>query len=282
MSNTLQGTLWALLATALFATVAAMAKVAVSEYHVLQILLIRQGIVFLSAVPSLLKTFPNSLKTQHPVLHALRLLGSFTALSTNIWAVAVLPLTTAVTLAFAQVFFAALLALKFLNEPVGVHRIAAIVVGFVGVVVVMRPGIDGLIDRNALIPVVGAFGAAVAVTCVRRLSQTESTATLLAHQAIFIGAMAGAPQIWLWVTPSWPDFIFLVSLGILATIAQWAGIKALRLGEVSIIGAIEYMKLIYASILGYALFDEVPDLHTVAGAAIIVGSSIYIFQRETM
>ena len=101
------------------------------------------------------------------------------ALSTSIWAVAVLPLTTAITLAFAQVFFVALLAMWLLKETVGIYRIGAVIVGFIGVIVVMRPGVDGLIDMYALIPLVGALGAAFAIISVRKLSQTESTATLV-------------------------------------------------------------------------------------------------------
>ncbi len=282
MSNNLLGVLWALVATALFTIVATMAKVAVVEYHVLQILFIRQVIVLISVAPSLAKTFPESLKTRYPLSHAMRLTGAFVALSTSIWAVAVLPLTTAVTLAFAKVFFVALFALKFLHEPVGIHRISAVVVGFIGVVVVMRPGVDGIADLNALIPIAGALGAAVAVTCVRSLSQTESTATLLSYQAIFVGLMAGFPLIWLWVTPSWSDLAFLVTMGILAAVANWVGIKALRLGEASVIGNIEYVTLIYAAFFGYLLFDEVPDLYTIAGAVIIVGSAVYILRREAM
>ena len=142
-SDNIQGILWALVATALFAIVAAMAKVAVTEYSVLQILFFRQIVVFLSSLPSIAKAFPQSLKTQYPLIHAARLIGAFVALSCSIWAVSVLSLTTAITLGFAQVFFVALLSLYILKEAVGVHRIAAIVVGFIGVVVVMRPGVDG-------------------------------------------------------------------------------------------------------------------------------------------
>lgn len=280
MSKNLQGILWALLATALFAIVAAMVKVMIAEFHVLQILFIRQVIVFFSAVPSLARTFPESLKTSQPLAHALRLTGAFVALSMGIWALAVLPLTAAITLAFSQVLFVTLLALVFLNEPVGLHRILAVIIGFIGVIVVMRPGIEGFVDMNALIPIVGALGAGVAVTCVRRLSQTESTATLLAYQAIFVGVMAGVPLFWFWVTPGWPDFAFLVGMGVLASIANWVGIKALRLGEASVIGNIEYMKLIYAVIFGYFLFNEVPDIYTITGAAIIISASVYIFHRE--
>jgi drug/metabolite transporter (DMT)-like permease len=280
--NNLKGILWALLATALFAIVVAMAKVAVNEYHVLQILFFRQIIVFLSCLPSIVKTFPVELKTRYPVMHCSRLIGAFVALSCGIWAVAVLPLTTAITLGFAQVFFVSLLALALLSEPVGLHRIGAVVVGFIGVVIVMRPGVEGIIDVHALIPIVAALGAGVAVISVRKLSQTESTATLLFYQALFVGVLAGIPLFWLWVTPDLKGTLFLLAMGVLATVGQWVGVKALRLGEASVIGNIQYMQLIYAAILGYFVFNEVPDIYTICGAAIIVGSAIYIFHRETL
>jgi len=98
--NNIRGVAWALLATALFAIAAAMAKVAVMDYHVLQILFFRQVAVFLSSLPSIIQSFPDSLKTKHPVSHAIRLAGAFVALAGGIWAVSVLPLTTALTLGF--------------------------------------------------------------------------------------------------------------------------------------------------------------------------------------
>ncbi len=280
--NNAKGILWALLATALFAIVATMAKVAVNEYHVLQILFFRQIMIFLSCLPSILKSFPESLKTQHPTIHASRLIGAFVALSCSIWAVAVLPLTTATTLGFSQVFFVALFALCFLNESVGKHRIVAVIVGFIGMLIVMRPGVQGIVDVYALIPIISALGAGVAVISVRQLSQTESTATLLVYQSVFVGALAGVPLFWLWVTPDFTGTILLVSMGIIATIANWVGVKALRLGEASVVGNIQYMQLIYAAILGFFLFDEIPDKYTIVGATIIIGSSIYIFNREAL
>ena len=277
-----QGVLWALLATGLYAVVAAMAKVAVTEYHVLQILFFRQIIVFLSSLPSIAKGFPGSLKTKHPGVHTVRLLGAFVALSTSIWAVAVLPLTTAITLAFANVFFVALLAIWFLDEQVGFHRIGAVIVGFIGVVVVMRPGVDGLIELHALIPLVGALGAAFAVISVRYLSRTESTATLLVYQSVFVGVLAAIPLIWLWKTPDLAGLVFLLAMGVLATTGQWVGVKALRLGEASVVGNIQYSQLIYAAILGYVLFDEIPDGYTLIGAAIIIASALFMVHREAL
>jgi len=278
----IEAILWALLATACFSVAAAMAKVAVVDYHVLQILFFRQVVVFLSSLPAIARSFPASLKTRYPAWHALRLTGAFIALSCGIWAVAVLPLTTATTVGFAQVFFVAVLALLILKETVGLHRMAAVVAGFTGVVVVMRPGIDGIIDIPTLIPLLGAAGAAMAVISVRKLSQTESTATLLLYQSVFVGVLAGIPLFWWWVTPDLPGLLLLLLMGVVAALGQWTGIKALRLGEASVVGNVKYVSLIYAVLLGIVFFGEVPDRYTLAGAAIIIASSVYIAHRESM
>jgi len=279
-THNFQGIAWALLATGLFAVVAAMAKVAVEHYHVLQILFFRQVVVFLSALPAISTAFPGSLKTDFPKIHALRLFGAFIALSCGIWAVAELPLTTAITLGFAQVFFVALLATSFLSEKIGSHRSAAVVIGFIGVVIVMRPGVDGIFNVHSLIPIAAALGAAIAIVSVRKLSQTESTATILVYQAVFVGVLAAIPLYWLWVTPDAKGLVLLSTMGILACIGQWVGVKALRLGEASVVGNIEYVKLIYAAILGYIFFNEIPDQYTIIGALVILVSSLYLGYRE--
>ncbi|AEV39083.1 integral membrane protein [Pseudovibrio sp. FO-BEG1] len=280
MSNNIKGVLWGLLSAALFTLVSALAKIAVIEYHVLQILFVRQCIVFASALPVLLKTFPHGFKTQHPLPHALRLGGAFVALSTGIWAVALLPLTTATTLAFAKVFFVALLASLFLGEATTKTRVLGIALGFLGVLIVVRPGFDGLASLYALVPLAGALGAAVAVVCVRKLSQTESTATLLGYQAVFVGLMAGLPMFWLWKTPDLFGFVLLISMALIATLGQWIGIKALRLGEASLVSSTEYFSLIYAALLGLVLFSELPDAFTLIGAATIIFSALYMMQKE--
>jgi drug/metabolite transporter (DMT)-like permease len=281
-SNNLKGVLWALIATALFALAAAMAKVAVKDYHILQILFFRQLVVFLSSLPFIASSFPASLKTQQPLIHTYRLIGAFIALSGGIWAVSILPLTTATTLGFAQVFFISLLAWYFLNEPIGTHRLGAVALGFLGVILVMRPGFDGILNVNVLIPTIAALGASVAIISVRKLSQTESTATLLVYQALFVGILAGIPLFWLWVTPDLPSLLFLMAMGVLAAGGQWTGVIALRLGEASVIGSIQYVQLIYAAILGFILFCEVPDRYTLLGAAIIISASLYLMYRESL
>lgn len=276
MTKNTQGIYWALLSTLLFAIVATMAKVAVEQYHVLQILFFRQLIVFLSTLPTIKKSFPKSLKTKYPKIHMARILGAFIALSCGIWAIEVLPLTIAITLGFTEVFFATFLAFIFLSEALEKTKVTMTILGFIGVIIVMRPRIDGVINIYSLIPILAALGASIAFICVKKLSQTESTATLLVYQSVFIGIAAALPLFYLWKTPSLQDLIFLLIMGLIATIANWIAVKALRLTQASIIGNIKYIQLVYVAILGYIFFDEVPNIYTIIGASIIIFSALYM------
>ena len=133
-----------------------------------------------------------------------------------------------------------------------------------------------------MIPLLGALGAGIAVISVRKLSQTESTATLLVYQALFVGILSGVPLFWLWKTPDLVATLFMLAMGIVATLGQWAGVKSLRLGEASVVGNIQYMQLIHAAVLGFILFGEVPDHYTIIGAVLIVGSALYMFHHEAL
>ena len=279
MNSTSRALFWALTATALYSVAAALAKLAAARFHVLEILFLRQSVVLASTLPMIAPGFPASLSTRRPGLHALRILGAFAALGGGIWAVAVLPLATAITLGFAQVFFMGGLGALVLGEPLGRARLLAMVLGFAGVLVVMRPGVEGLVDLRALIPLAAALGAAVATVCVRVLSQTDSTATLLAWQSLMILPVAGIPLFWLWQSPGPAEAALMLAMGLAATSGQWAGIRALRLGEAGLVGNIEYMKLVYATLLGLALFGEWPDGATLAGAALIVLAAVLIARR---
>ena len=113
-------------------------------------------------------------------------------------------------------------------------------------------------------------------------NSANTTTTLLIYQAVFIGVLAGIPLFWVWKTPDLAGAVLMLSMGAISAVASWVGIQSLRLGEASVIANIQYMQLIYGAILGYILFSEVPDAYTIVGAAIIIGSSIYIYRREAL
>ncbi|WP_316860546.1 DMT family transporter [uncultured Cohaesibacter sp.] len=282
MTDNRKAILLALVSTALFAATATLAKLASHDYHFFQILFFRQIVIFLSAVPTIAKDFPKYLKTKSPLLHGARLAGAFIALSLSILALSGLPLTTATTLGFANIFFVALLGHYLLGETLGSYRLVAIATGFVGVAIAIRPDPSSLFNHYSLFAIIAAFGAAIAAITVRKLSQTEATATLLSYQAIFIGLLSGIPLFWLWKQPDLLDWALLLGMGVLSTAANWIGIKALRHGEAGLVKSVGYLSLVYAAIFGFLVFGEIPQQNTLMGAILIIISAFAIIQQGKM
>lgn len=280
LPGNVQGTLWALAATAMFVVVGALVKLASEDYHIVQILFFRQIVMLFLVVPTVSRYFPHSLKTERLGLHLVRLCGALAALSLGFTALANLPLATATTLSFAKVFFVTLIAIPMVGEKVGWHRFSGILIGFIGVLVMLKPDPGAAISPYAFVAVMGAAGAALAVVSVRKLSKTESTVTLISYQALFVGGVVALPAFWLWQTPDLPGLFLLFSIGLASFAAQWLGVQSYRAGEVSVVTSMEYTKLIYATLIGIVVFSEWPGLNTLVGAAIIISAAIYTIIRE--
>jgi len=114
----------------------------------------------------------------------------------------------------------------------------------------------------------------------RRLSQVDQAITILSYQAIFVGLLMVIPTIWFWVMPTIEEWLWLGLLGIVSVVAQMANIRAYKAGEATAVSSIDYTRLVYASILGFLIFSEIPDLNTMIGAAVIIAASLYTLRRE--
>ncbi len=281
LPGNVRGTIFALAAAAMFTVVTALVKLAATDYHVAQILLFRQAVMLIFLLPLLLKHFPQSLITKRPGLHVLRLSGALAALTLSFTAVAYLPLATAISFSFTKTLFVTIFAAIFLGEAVGWRRVFAIVVGFFGMLIMLRPDAGSAISYYAIIAIAAAAGAATAVTCVRALTSTESTVTLLSYQAIFVGLLVAIPSFFVWQTPDTTGLLILIAIGAVSVVAQWLGVQAYRAGEVSVVTGMEYTKLIYASLIGIFIFSEWPDSKTLIGAAVIISASAFTIWRET-
>ena len=281
LPGNVRGTLIALFATALFTVASALVKYAAPQFHVFQILLFRQVIMLVLILPVFLKNFPDNLKTRRPGLHLLRLSGASMALVLGFVAVSNLPLATAISFSFTKTMFVTIMAFVLLSEPVGWRRILAVFTGFAGMLIMLRPDPGSAVSPYAIIATVAALGAGIAVTSVRRLSSTESAATLISYQAVFVGLLVTIPSLFVWKTPDFAGFVLLVAIGVVSALAQWLGVQSYRAGEVSVVTAMEYTKLIYATLIGLVVFAEWPDIKTFIGAAIIISASAYTLIRES-
>lgn len=189
-----------------------------------------------------------------------------------------LPLATVMALFFSFPIFLTALSVPILGERVGPRRWAAVLVGFLGVVVITRPG--AALEWPMLYVLGASLSWALVAILTRKLGKTESTSTMVFYAlASFVVVMA-VPLYWIWVPPSLME-LGLVSLAALVGVtAQMCLIRAYAIAEPAVIGPIEYTGLVWGALFGYLIWGDLPDLFTLCGALIIVASGLYIIQRE--
>ncbi|KAA8602568.1 Permease of the drug/metabolite transporter (DMT) superfamily [Vibrio cyclitrophicus] len=273
LSSTMKGITLALISTALFTIVGVFVRQLSTDYDTFQILFFRQLIFMLLLLPAIRKNIGVLLKPNKISLHLLRILGAFTALYFGFISVSNIPFSDATALGFLQVLFVALIAHFVLVEQITSSRIFTIVVGFIGVMTVVRPTFASH-NLYVLSGVIAALGASVAVVCVRKVAQSEPKITLMAYQALAIGLMTLIPTLYLWRTPTVEDFMLLLLVGIISSFAQYVGISAYKWVQANIIANVEYVKIIYSLIIGLVVFSEIPDLWSMIGALIILISAL--------
>jgi drug/metabolite transporter (DMT)-like permease len=221
------------------------------------------------------------LKTRRPAAHVVRSLLGLGTMVSFFCAYALMPLAEAVAISQAGPIFLTALSVPLLGEKVGIRRWSAVVVGFAGVLIMMRPGI-GVFDPVALFAVAGAAFYAVSMIAIRRLSATEPPLTIVFYFTL-CATTAGALSLpFQWVTPAPADLALLVAIGLIGGVAQYCMTQAFRLAPVAIIAPYEYGALVFAMLLGYVIWNDVPDAFLLIGAAIVVGSGLYILHRETV
>ena len=262
-----------------FALMVALIKLAGQRLPVTQILFVRQLGMTVMLIPFLFKTFPASLKTDHLGLQSGRIMLALIAMMTGFTAVVNMPLADATAIAFAKSFFVTIFAVFILKETVGLYRWSAVFVGFVGVMVMVRPGTDGF-SVYGLLAIVGAASAGLVMVIIRKLTRIDPPTTILAYQAIGVGLIMAIPALIQWVTPTLAEWLLLAGIGVVSYFAQKANILAYTYGEASLLASLDYIRLLYATVFGWMLFSELPSASTWAGAAIIIVASIYTVYRE--
>jgi drug/metabolite transporter (DMT)-like permease len=183
-------------------------------------------------------------------------------------------------LAFSRMLFTTLLAALLLREAVTRGRWAATLAGFVGVMIVLRPG-AAVIDQAALAALAAAVLFSFALIIVPKLATTEPPDRIVFYYNVLGAVLLVVPVAFVWQAPSAQDLAFLLAVGLSTSFSMVCFIRGFATGETSVVAPMEYVRLIYAAIIGYAFFAEVPDIWTVVGAAIIVASTLYIARRET-
>ncbi len=266
---------------AIFAVNDALGKWLLLDYSVGELLLIRSAAALAFLVPFLRNTGVAAFVTApQPALQIVRIVLSALEVAMFFWAVSYLPLADAVTFYLAGPIYVTALSVFVLGEKVGWRRWSAVVVGFVGVVLALRPSAASF-TLPALIALGGSIFFAILMVTTRMLRHTPDM-VLISGQvgATLLFGVAFAP--FAWVTPSLRDFALLSLFGVLSIVALACVNRSLKLAPASVVVPYQYTMIVWAIILGYMVFGDLPDLFTMAGAAVIIGAGLYIFWREQM
>ena len=234
---------------------------------------------FVLLTPFFIRLGFDGLKTSRLRLHATRLvLAGFAQIGVFI-SVIHMPLAAVTALSFSRVLFTPFVAVWILREVVNGWRWTATAIGFVGVLVMVRPD-AGVIDPIALIAIGSALTFAVSNVLIRLMSSTEPPMRILFYYHVGGMLIFAGPAAWVWRTPVGVEWLYAFAIGLLTTLGMVGFVRGFAVGEASVIGPMEYVRLIYAAILGYVVFAEIPDPWTVAGALIIVAATTYIARGE--
>jgi drug/metabolite transporter (DMT)-like permease len=274
-----RGALWITVGTMVFALNDTFVKILGGTIHPVEMVFFRYCVGMLVMTPVFLRAGREIMTTQKLPLHIGRGIIAGIGQAGAFYAVVHLLLADATAVQFSRPLFMTLLAVFILGETVGWRRWTATLVGFGGVLVMVRPGHTGF-DIAWIVAIVTALIFALAMILIRKLAQTEPPTRIIFYYHLTGVGFFVLPTVWVWQTPTAEEWFFLVMIGLTTTAAMVCFVRGLAVGEASIVGPMEYTRLIYAALLGYFLFAEIPVIWTWIGAAIIVASALYIARRE--
>ncbi len=276
-----KGLILMFLATVVLAVMHSMVRYISGELHPFMVVFFRNFFGLLFIIPLVWRNGFSDMKTAHPRLTLLRAVSGIVAMVCWFYGLAMVPTAEATALSFTAAIFTALIAFMVLRERMRFRRWAAIICGFSGVIIVLQPNTENFNPYMLLILVSCVFWG-FSVTLVKFLTRSDSTTSIVAWMSILLTVFS-LPMAWLnWATPTLEQFGVLLCMGILGTLGHLGMAKALSLADTTAVMSIDFMRLIWAALIGVYFFNDPFDGYTWIGAFIIFASGLYIIFRESV
>lgn len=288
--NPLKGIFFKLISAILFACMSALVRLSGETTPIGQIVFFRSAfaIVPVLVIYAWRRELASAVRTSRPLGHVGRGMLSVGGMYTNFASLVRLPLADATAISFAAPLITVALAAVILKEKVRIYRWSAVCIGFIGVIVMLIPHL-GVGSREAVTSAasIGALFAVIAVFCnagtviqTRRLTQSETTPSIVFYFSLFC-AIAGALSLpFAWHSPTWPELAGLVTLGMLGGLAHIFLTESYRYAAASVVAPFDYTSMIWAILLGYWVFGEIPTVAVYAGSAIVAAAGLFVIWRE--
>ena len=277
----LQGALLMTAAALMFAAMNATIKLAAEEgLHPFQMAFFRNAFALAFMLPWLMRMGRGVLHTERLQAHLWRAVIGLAAMLCWFTAVVNMPMAEAVALNFTIPLFATAGAALFLGETVRARRWTATAVGFIGVLIVLRPGFVEFTPVTSL-PIISAGFMAVSVLIIKSLSRTEEPMTVVLYMNLLLTPLSLVPALFVWEMPSLRALLLMALVGGCSVVAHIAFTRAFVKADASAVMPFDYARLPFVAAIGFLLFGEAPDLWTWVGAAVIAASAVYIASRES-
>ena len=263
-----------------FAVMALTIRYATRTIPTTEIAFFRNLFGLLTLLPLILRSGAGLPRTRHPGRYLARTVVGLAAMLCGFWAVGHLPLAQAISLSYATPLFVTIGAAMWLGERVRIRRWAAVAAGFLGVLVILRPGTG--FTPGMMVALGGALFAGIVAIQIKQLSRFDTPDTVVFYTYAFWVPMSLLPALWQWVWPTPMAWLWLAATGVMGTFGQLLWTRAIALGVVSALQPISFVQLPVLVLFGWWLFGETIDGWTLLGAAIVLGANGYIAHREAM
>ncbi len=265
--------------TAFFAVMVITIRLASETLHTFEVAFFRSFFGLIAALPLLLMHGPGLLRTQQLPRYTVRCVLGVLSMFCGFWAIGNLPLAQAVSLSYSTPLFVTIAAVLWLGEQVRARRWTAVILGFIGVLIIVRPGTADF-SAGTLIAISAAVISGIVAIQIKQLSHTEPADRIVILTTLFWVPLSLLPALTVWEWPQGVTWLWVAAAGVLGTGGHKLGKGALELGDVSALTPISFMQLPIVAAFGFFLFGEGVDRWTVLGAAIIFGANAYIAHRE--
>lgn len=275
----MRGIVFMCASTVAFALMHALVRYVTQDLPPVQVAFFRNLFGLIVLFPVLLRSRFQALRTTRIGLHALRGIVNLIAMFMFFTALSMTPLAKVTALSFTAPIFMAVMSVVFLGEVFRLYRWLAIFAGFAGALIILRPGLVEL-ETGPLLVIGAAALWAVAMILIKIMSRTDSSVTIVAYMGIFLCVFSFGPALWVWQPVTAIDLFWMALIGVCGSAAQVTLSQALKETDPTAVMPFDFLKLVWATMIGVWVFAEIPDLFTWIGAAVVFSSGLFIAYRE--
>lgn len=280
LSGAVQGALWMSASAAFFAVMINLVRYLTDQLDPLQVVFFRNAFGLAALLPWLLRQGTKAMHTQHLRLHILRASIGLTAMVLWFTTLSIMPLAEATALSFTAPIFTSILAVLFLGEIMRRHRWAALALGFLGALTIVRPGI-AVLDPAALLAIVTALVWGSGTVLVKYMSRTETTSAMVTYMPLILTPISLIPAVWVWHWPTPELWAIALLFGTVGTLGHVCLTRALTAADATSVIPFDYLRLPFVAIIAYLLFGEIADLWVWLGGALIATGALYNARQES-